>query len=355
MIPAPFAGVGVSVAFAWLAPTASAQPLSFSTPFTPAVPAAVGASWSGVLDASAPLWRRAGQSLNETAATPPGSLGNPGSYPYSVHSFVAPVSGVFQFYSAQAHDGYLHLYRDAFNPANQFANILAGDDDMTTLYGGAVPNRNGLPGTSDSGFQLNLSAGTTYVVVNTTYAPSLPSDGRYYNEIRSGGRPASPIYAIPDMNPAGVSITLNIPATETRTIVSFDSLGLVNLNHTFVNDLVVTLTHLESGLTTTVLNREGGSSDVRGDYRISDSGAPWTGADGLFEPGTYASANPLAIFAGDSLAGTWVLNISDNAGQDVGAISAFSINVTAVPGPSGVGVLVLAGLLARSRGVRTRL
>ncbi len=313
------------------------------------MPAEVRASWSGSLGATSLSWRRAGQSLNETAATPPGSLGNPGSYPYAVHSFVAPVTGIFQFYSAQAHDGYLHLYHDAFNPANQLANILAGDDDMTTLNGGAVPNRNGLPGAGDSGFQLNLSAGVTYFVVNTTYAPTVPADGRFYDEIRSGGRSASPIYDIPDMNPTGVSITLNIPATEARTIASFDSLGLVNLNHTFVNDLLITLTHLESGLTATVLNRQGGSSDVRGDYRIADDGAPWTGADGLFEPGTYASASPLSIFAGDSLAGTWVLNISDNAGQDVGSISAFSLNVSAIPSPSGLGVLVLAGLFAKRR------
>jgi subtilisin-like proprotein convertase family protein len=336
-----------------LAGTAMGQAVNYSTPYTPGTPSGLQASWSGLLDGTSPVFRRAAQSSSETAPIAPTTLASAGNYPYSVQAFTPSVTGLYQFYSAQAYDGYMHLYENLFDPLNALTNVRAGDDDMGTLNGGAVPNRNGTPTTNDSGFQFNLNAGTTYHIVTSTFGASVPASGAFYNEIYGGGTSATPVYNIPDNNPAGVDITLIVPASETRSIVSFDSVALTNFTHSWMGDLIVTLTHVDTGTSVVLMNQEVSSSnatDLRGDYLIADGAAAWptTGGTTIAPAGTYGTDGLLSAFVGEDLAGTWVLNVSDHAGQDLGSISAFGLNVT-VPTPGALALLGMGGLILGRR------
>lgn len=325
------------------------QSVSYSTPYTPGTASSLQISWSGILDAASPTWRRTnGSGGSETSPTPPTTLGGTASsvYAYGVQSFTPSVSGVYQFYSAQAYDGYLHLYQNAFDPMNGLTNVVAADDDMTSLHAGTVPNRNGVSGAADSGFQVNLTAGTDYFIVNSTFSAALPADGHYYSEIYGGGTSASPSFAIPDNDPTGVTLSLNIPSSETGSIVSFDSVDLFAFTHSFASDLTVMLTHLETGTSAILMNEVGGGGDLVGDYSIVDGGAAFSGSP--IAPGAYGGSESLSIFNGEALAGTWLLTISDGAGQDVGAISAFGINAT-VPTPGALALLGLGGIVAVRR------
>jgi hypothetical protein len=67
--------------------------------------------------------------------------------------------GLYSLSSVQnGYDGYLFLYQNSFDPLNQTANFVAGDDDGT----GGI-------GTSDIE-NISLVAGTRYIIVDTGFA-----------------------------------------------------------------------------------------------------------------------------------------------------------------------------------------
>jgi hypothetical protein len=342
----------MTAALTALGGVANAQSLSFSTPFTPGTPSSLQASWSGNLDALSPTWRRTNGSSSETAPTAPTTLGGTATsaYPYGVQSFTPSVSGLYQFYSAQSFDGYLHLYENSFDALNGLTNIRAADDDMGTLNGGAVPNRNSVATTNDSGFQFNLNAGTTYHIVTSTFSAAVPAaPGAYYNEVYGGGTSASPSYSIPDNSPTGVTITLNV--ADTRDIVSFDSVALTNLIHSYVGDLTMSLKHVDTGTTVNILDRTvfgtSNGADLNGNYLLADGGAALP-TSGVIPGGTYGTSNALSAFVGESVGGTWELFISDSDAADLGSLSAFGINVT-VPAPGALALVGLSGLIVARR------
>lgn len=343
-------GIAALVALAGTAMADDA--VSYSTPNVPAIPSGVVASWGDTLTAASPVWRRAGQSANgsETAPNLPTALGSAGNYPYQVQSFTPTTSGLYQFYSAQAFDGYLHLYQNSFDPSQQLVNVLAGDDDMTSLNGGSVPNRNGVASTNDSGFQVNLTANTTYQIVTSTYSAAVPASGAFYNEIRGGGSPGS-FTAIPDGNTTGVDLVLNI--ANANTITSLTSVNLFGLSHTWISDLTFTLTHNDTGTSVVILSSGGVSNNSDfggGDYTIVDGGAALPGnGSGVIAAGSYGSANPLSAFVGESMGGTWTLHMVDGVGADVGGLFAFGISATVTPTPGTAALIGLGGLAALRR------
>ena len=113
---------------------------------------------------------------------------------------------------------------------------------------------------------------------------------------------ATPGLVIPDNKPRGVSSELDLIGSGT---VSRITLGL-DLTHTYVSDLRVTLTGPD-GTKAVVHNRKGGS----GDNLI----------------GTYDSDGALSGFVGKAAGGTWVLTASDNAGQDIGKLNRWRLVV----------------------------
>ncbi len=81
-----------------------------------------------------------------------------GEFFFDEFAFTTDQTGFYDFLSAQDYDGYLHLYRAPFDPANPLANLVAGNDD----FGGT--NR-------QSGFALFLEGQTDFVLVTSSFAP----------------------------------------------------------------------------------------------------------------------------------------------------------------------------------------
>ncbi len=154
---------------------------------------------------------------------------------------------------------------------------------------------------------------------------------------------------------------------------------LVGLQHDWIGDLVVTLTHVESGATASLFGGVGGGSfgspaEFDGAYSFSDAWydpsdptvrSLWQAADDAGFGGVipslpfYATGNASsdyvsmdAAFAGDLSSGTWRLDVEDTfAAGDDGTLFKWVLIIegTPVPAPGAVALLGLAGLAGRRR------
>jgi subtilisin-like proprotein convertase family protein len=152
-----------------------------------------------------------------------------------------------------------------------------------------------------------------------------------------------PPTAIPDGIEAGVNVPLAVSGlgSVSKVELRFDGSACstatgattVGLDHSWVGDLVVTLTS-PAGTTVKLMDRPGGAGNSGNNLcgtvlsdgapssiqTIAISQAPYTGS---FKP-----ASPLAAFRGESANGTWVLNASDLVPTDTGSVRAFTLLVT---------------------------
>jgi len=170
--------------------------------------------------------------------------------------------------------------------------------------------------------------------------------------------------SIPDNGGPGnaFSSSVSAPGTISITGVSFSG-----LNHTWVGDLIMTLTGPGAGNSFTFFYRPGQTSATavgqNGDflagnsYSFSDGGAAWnTGSvipSGNYAPilPPFAPAQSINSFAGldGSAAGTWTLTISDNAGLDLGSLNSWTLNYKAIPTPGAAALFGLAGVAGLRR------
>jgi len=107
--------------------------------------------------------------------------------------------------------------------------------------------------------------------------------------------------AIPDNDGNGVNSVISVG----DDLTIFDTNTFIDISHTWIGDLVVTLTSPQ-GTQATLVNRSGGSAD---DIQASF---------------------PSAAFNGESAMGDWTLNVSDNVGADTGTLNNWSITFTAL-------------------------
>ncbi len=152
-----------------------------------------------------------------------------------------------------------------------------------------------------------------------------------------------PAVAIPDNVAAGVNI--NIPVSGVGTVSDlnfrFDTAGTCDatvgnvnaaIDHTFIGDLTFKLTAPNGTTTTTFQARRGGTRENICLTNINDEGgfpnvSTLTSVTGQFESGNFSpeTTGPLSAFDGTNADGTWVLNVSDNAGIDTGSMRRFSL------------------------------
>ncbi len=150
------------------------------------------------------------------------------------------------------------------------------------------------------------------------------------------GSPPSIVYsglplAIPDNTPAGVSSTATVsgvPGPITGVTVS------VNATHTWVGDLIFTLTSAD-GTVITLLDRPGappGSGCNNNNVVVTFAdGEPnpegvCTGGSGSSWPVALAApVTALATLNGEDANGVWTLNVSDNAGADLGTLNSWEL------------------------------
>ncbi len=130
---------------------------------------------------------------------------------------------------------------------------------------------------------------------------------------------------IPDNNDAGVNADISIP--DGRLLVNMRL--YLDISHTFVGDLIVTLTNLSSNQSVTVIDRPGAppwgcaNSDI---VTILDDGAIQYADDQCASSphaisGIYLPAQKLSPFTGMSAQGTWRLNVSDHYINDSGYLN----------------------------------
>ncbi len=149
----------------------------------------------------------------------------------------------------------------------------------------------------------------------------------------------APSATIPDNTPSGVDSTITIG--DARLITDLDV--SVNVNHTWVGDLKVKLTHHETGRTITLIDRPGypatqygcGNDNIRTilDDEISSSVANKCATDPAAISGIYIPEVLLAAFDNESLNGNWTLNVSDRAQNDTGRFNEWCLIASISPAP----------------------
>ena len=142
------------------------------------------------------------------------------------------------------------------------------------------------------------------------------------------------VLQIPDDNSTGVSDFVNI--SDPRQVLDLNL--RLDIAHTFLSDLIVKLRHEETGTTIELINRPllpgappgcrynniGTILDDEISLPVEDqcSSSP-AGIAGIFTPN-----QPLSSFDGEGIAGTWTLNASDHATDDVGSLRGWCMAAT---------------------------
>ncbi|MEO1574667.1 MAG: thrombospondin type 3 repeat-containing protein, partial [Pseudomonadota bacterium] len=132
--------------------------------------------------------------------------------------------------------------------------------------------------------------------------------------------------AIPDNTPAGLDSTTLLAADGIVSALDV----FVDVEHTYVGDVAVTLTHEDTGTSAIIIDRPGwsgsgfgcGGNDILAtlDDDAAESVEDQCLTVGVAIEGTFAPNNPLGVFEGEALAGEWTLNVSDNAMIDFGTM-----------------------------------
>jgi subtilisin-like proprotein convertase family protein len=179
----------------------------------------------------------------------------------------------------------------------------SGDYVIDGLYDGTYSVTARKAGFADSTATVEITGGGSVTGVNFTLYPVL----EYMD---------SPEIAIPDNDPTGIRVYLDVPAA--ANIATVDC--YVNLTHSYKGDLVVELTSPE-GTTVRLHNRTGSSADNIITWYDAE-----TEPDG---PGQ------MSDFAGEWAQGEWELWISDQASSDIGTLHTWGLQISFPPATAG--------------------
>ena len=123
--------------------------------------------------------------------------------------------------------------------------------------------------------------------------------------------------SIPDNIPAGVTSNLTLSDN-----IMIDSIRVyLRINHTYVANLIVKLSHPDN-TTVTLFSRSGGSDDNIWGWYEDNSFTPDLGGSANLQP-----VDDISVFKDKSSKGIWKLWFSDNSGGESGAIDYWKIEV----------------------------
>ncbi len=135
--------------------------------------------------------------------------------------------------------------------------------------------------------------------------------------------------AIPDFDPTGLTNTIVVQSAQTLADLNVS----VSVVHTWVGDLRIRLTHVDTGKTVTLLDTPGQPATMTGCAlgnvdAVFDSASLRPAEDRCAAgpplaaaiDGSVAPAQSLSTFNGDSFNGTWRLNVADLATPDTGSL-----------------------------------
>lgn len=197
---------------------------------------------------------------------------------------------------------------------------------------------------TDAAFTSVVEMNTT---INTTFRPvNLENLTTYYWRVKpknscGEGNFSSPFsfttidFSCQTIEAVDVPITISSVGTprESSVITVFDDLTVSDINvhleidHTFLSDLVVTLTSPAGTSVVLTNNSCGDLSNI--DAIFDDDGASFVCENNPAISGTVKPLGSLSSFEGESTRGEWVLTVADNAPSDGGSIKAFSLEICA--------------------------
>jgi subtilisin-like proprotein convertase family protein len=153
-----------------------------------------------------------------------------------------------------------------------------------------------------------------------------------------------PPVPIPDANETGASVTIPVAGVGYASRLTFSIDGAtcstatgattVGLDHSFVGDLVGTLTG-PGGTPATLFSRAGGSGNNLCQVVFDDAAAqPFASLTSARAPftGTWRPAEPLVPFLSAPVDGDWKFTVVDTAARDTGTIRAVSLHVSGFVG-----------------------
>jgi len=191
------------------------------------------------------------------------------------------------------------VFRVSFASATVGAYSLAIGPNIADLTGNLMDqNGNGTPGESTDTFIAKATLSGALTFENTTAQP-----------IRDFRNTNSSIYIGANFNIADINVS-------------------VNIEHTYVGDLVITLKS-PSGKVATLFKRRGADGqnltatmfDDEATTAIGNGQAPFSG---VFQP-----ESPLSTFDGGTSKGFWTLTVSDRAWWDNGTLNSWKMDFTA--------------------------
>jgi subtilisin-like proprotein convertase family protein len=150
----------------------------------------------------------------------------------------------------------------------------------------------------------------------------------------------SPNLAIPDNNATGVTNDISVPASLTISDLNVD----VGITHTWVGDLIVRITHVDTGTSAIIIDRPGvpattfgcGNDNIQATLDDQAALPVETQCNGTPPAinGTFQPNNPLSVFNGQSTLGTWRITVSDNASSDIGTLDSWCLTFQGSSGPT---------------------
>lgn len=219
-----------------------------------------------------------------------------------------------------------------------FTNVEASLDlpapaGVTYLTSTAVLGNLSAGTSADANFSIRVDGGfvclTGFNLGLTADSDEGSATGTISIDVGASGSPVPldvPV-SIPDNNPAGADSTIDVPQSFTLS-----DLGVrVDIPHTWVGDLIITLTS-PSNTTITLLDRPGQPATPNGcdnnDVAVTftdgepdpESACDAAGTNASWPVATAGPVQPLSTFNGENVQGTWTLNVSDHAGIDLGQI-----------------------------------
>ena len=212
--------------------------------------------------------------------------------------------------------------------------MLAGETDFSGVTITAIPNGGVITTGPDGTYQLQGLYPGTYTVIASkadwaTQAMEVTlADGQNLTGVDFVLTPtvtfeacSEPAVAIPDNDPTGISDVLSVNQTGEVS----DILVYLDVTHTYIGDLIVTLTS-PTGTSVVLHNRTGGSAeDILGWY-----------------PTELTPVDDFSALIGEEMFGDWTLAISDNAGIDTGTLNEWCLQIVYPSGVVPAGVMPMA-------------
>jgi subtilisin-like proprotein convertase family protein len=196
-----------------------------------------------------------------------------------------------------------------------------------------------VPATAMVGTAVKLDARVTFAgstsPTTSAFTLTVGEPSRDSKTFAYGG----PVVAIPDNSALGV--TVEIPVSDvgrgSRIALSIDGdtcssttgATTVGIDHTFVGDLVGTLTS-PSGATATVFQRNGAGGNNLCQVVFDDSAErPFSSVTSALAPftGTWRPTTPLSALLTEPVDGTWTFKVVDAASSDRGSLRSVSLKI----------------------------